>query len=90
MKAKFSERKYRILDFLHRRPGAKFGEIERAMGVRINTTLSRLERQGLVRGEVEVLKPSGGRGDPPRWVKRYRLTRKGLERKKFLAKLFEK
>jgi hypothetical protein len=29
MKAKFSERKYRILDFLHRHPGAKFEEMKR-------------------------------------------------------------
>ena len=80
MWARYNERKLRILQLLSESLGLTYGEIERAMGVRVNNTMARLVRQGLVRQGVRVLKASGGRGDPPRWVRTYEITEKGLSR----------
>ncbi|MBW2673601.1 MAG: hypothetical protein JRD89_09345 [Deltaproteobacteria bacterium] len=84
MRARYNERKLRILQLLSESLGLTYGEIERAMGVRVNSTMARLVRQGLVRPGVRILEVSGGRGDPPRWVRVYEITEKGLSRLRVL------
>lgn len=93
MRAKFDERKLKILDFLEHNPGSDSMRVKVAMQTTwgsTTATLSRLSKQGLVSRKRETLKPSMGRSSPPRWRYCYYISDLGKKRKNFLKNFFLK